>query len=291
MKSIAFTRFHLTVSTGDKTDIRNGEFFMRIALQAHNCGRFISRGHGRHVTRTITSWELIFILRSKLEMFVGSDNFDVPAGDCLLLPPGVRHGGRSGYTSDLSFFWIHFLPADRKSEQYLLKRPRMSRVGNPARLSEYFQQFLSLQEDVPEDRDGLDMLMALILHEAFRKTRENTVQQELPALMQELRKTLSLRFREPLSTSQLARELQCNPDYLGRLHHRYFNESITDTLNRIRITHAAERLRSSAQGIAQIADEVGFNDPAYFRRRFFQCYAMSPRAYRRLKTQEYVNTE
>ena len=264
---------------------------MRIHLKAYNSGRLVSRGHGRHISRTITSWELIFVLKSKLEMFVGTDNFDIPAEYCLLLPPGIRHGGRSGYTSDLSFFWIHFYPANKRSEQYLLKLPRCSKAGNPARLSEYFQQFLSLQEDVPEDHDGLDMLMELILHEAFRKTKENTVQKELPSLMQELKKTLSLRFREPLSTSQLAKELQCNPDYLGRLHRAYFGESITDALNRIRIHHAAELLRTTTLNVAQITDEVGFNDPAYFRRRFFLCYAMSPRAYRRLKTQEYVNTE
>ncbi len=264
---------------------------MRIHLKAHNGGRLVSRGHGRHLSRIIRDWELIFVLKSRLEMFVGTESFDIPAEHCLLLRPGIYHGGRSEYTPELSFFWIHFLPADEQSEQILGSLPRMFHTGNPARLSEYFQQFLSLQEDAPDDEDGRNLLMELILHEAFRKTNENPEPRKLPALMQELRKMLSLRFREPFSTSQLAGELQCNPDYLGRLHRKYFNESITDTLNRIRIIHAAERLRSTTQGIAQIAYEVGFNDPAYFRRRFFQCYAMSPRAYRRLKTQEYVNTE
>ncbi len=264
---------------------------MRIQLKANNAGRLISRGRGKHISRTIMDWELIFVLKSRLEMFVGEENFDVTAEHCLLLPPGIRHGGRSGYTPDLSFFWIHFLPADRKSEQCLKKLPRCFKAMNPARLSEYFQLFLSLQEDSPEDKEGLDMLMQLILHEACRKTAESNMPKELPPLMQQLRKALFLRFREPLSTSLLAEELQCNPDYLGRLHRRCFNESITDALNRIRAHHAAGLLRTSSLNVAQIADEVGFNDPAYFRRRFFRCYAMSPGAYRKLKMQEYVNTE
>ena len=264
---------------------------MRIQLKANNAGRLISRGRGGHISRIIRNWELIFVLKSRLEMFVGGESFDVTAEHCLLLPPGIRHGGRGGYTPDLSFFWIHFLPADRKSEQYLKKMPRRFKAMNPARLSEYFQLFLSLQEDSPEDEEGLDMLVQLILHEACRKTGENSTAKELPPLVQHLRKTLFLRFREPLSTSLLAKELQCNPDYLGRLYRNYFNESITDALNRIRIRHAAELLRTSSLNVAQIADEVGFNDPAYFRRRFFRCYAMSPGAYRKLKMQEFVNTE
>ena len=264
---------------------------MRIALRAHNGGRFLSRGHGKHASRIIRTWELILVLKGNLKMFVGTENFQIPPEHCLLLPPGIRHGGNGLYPPDLSFYWIHFLPADKHSEQILEKLPHMFHTGNPARLSEYFQQFLSLQEDAPDDEDGRNLLMELILHEAFRKANENTEPRKLPALMQELRKILSLRFREPLSTSQLARELQCNPDYLGRLHRAYFSESITDALNRIRIHHAAELLRTTTLNVAQITDEVGFNDPAYFRRRFFLCYAMSPRAYRRLKTQEYVNTE
>ena len=139
---------------------------MRIQLKANNAGRLISRGRGGHISRIIRNWELIFVLKSRLEMFVGGESFDVTAEHCLLLPPGIRHGGRGGYTPDLSFFWIHFLPADRKSEQYLKKLPRRFKAMNPARLSEYFQLFLSLQEDSPEDEEGLDMLVQLILHEA-----------------------------------------------------------------------------------------------------------------------------
>ena len=264
---------------------------MRIALKAENGGRFISRGHGAHPVRVIRNWELIFVLKGRLEMFIGADRCPASPGTCLLLPPGIRHGGIGAYPADLSFFWIHFSPAGEMEEDLLKHLPLRFDAGNPARLADCFRQFLSLQADAVADPDGLDLLAELILHEAFRESGGATLHPELPSLMQELRKILRLRFREPLSTSQIARELQCNPDYLGRVHKCWFSESVTDALNRIRIRHAMELLSSSSLTIAQIADEVGFNDPAYFRRRFFRSCAMTPRAYRKLKIREHVNTE
>ena len=88
---------------------------MNIHCQASNAGRLISRGHGRHVSRVIDSWELILVLKSEMKMFVGREKYTVPAGKCLLLPPGIRHGGLSPYTENLSFFWIHFHPAGKAS--------------------------------------------------------------------------------------------------------------------------------------------------------------------------------
>lgn len=264
---------------------------MQIRLKANNAGRFISQGHGRHISRIIRDWELIFVVKSRLEMLVGNENFYVVSEYCLLLPPAIRHGGRSAYTPDLSFFWIHFIPVDQESEECLKKLPRCFRAMNPARLSEYFQLFLALEEDSPEEQEERNMLVQLILFDACRKSGEPGGVKELPPLVQQLRKNLFLRFREPLSTTSLAKELQCNPDYLGRIYRQYFNESITDSINRIRINHAAALLQNSSLNIAQIAYEVGFNDPSYFRRRFFRCHAMSPGDYRKLKIKEFVNTE
>ena len=59
---------------------------MEYHYNVQNGGRFISRGKGTHAARIIRSWELIFVLKSELCMFVGNDDYTVPAGSCLLLP-------------------------------------------------------------------------------------------------------------------------------------------------------------------------------------------------------------
>ena len=125
---------------------------MNIRCQAVNAGRLISRGHGRHVARVIDSWELIQVLKSEIKMFVGRKKYTVPAGKCLLLPPGIRHGGLSPYTDDLSFFWIHFYTIGKKAEEMLKQQPVCFLPDSPARLSEYFQLFLARQEEVSKDQ-------------------------------------------------------------------------------------------------------------------------------------------
>ena len=77
---------------------------MRIQLKANNAGRLISRGRGGHISRIIRNWELIFVLKSRLEMFVGGESFDVTAEHCLLLPPrNPPRGERRIYAGPLLF--------------------------------------------------------------------------------------------------------------------------------------------------------------------------------------------
>ena len=260
---------------------------------AEHGGRLISCGHGQHNSRIIKSWELIFVLTSELKMFVGEDHFIVSAGECLLLPPGIRHGGLSAYSPSLSFFWIHFYPENRKTQDMLNQQPRLFPTAVPERLTEYFQLYLSLQEEKPKDQIALNLVLSLILHEACGNNHimGRTIGKTLPFLVEKTRNILLLRFREPLSTAQIAAELQCNPDYLGKIYRKYQNETIMDALNRIRLNHAAAMLRDSAMNISQIADETGFHDPGYFRRCFYRRFALSPRAFRHLKRQGHINTE
>ena len=266
---------------------------MKIHCHSSYAGRLISRGHGRHVSRVIDSWELILVLKSEIKMFIGREKYTVPAGKCLLLPPGIRHGGLSPYTENLSFFWIHFYPEGKKAEELLKSHQRCFMPDNPARLGEYFQLYLSRQEEEPEDRAGLDLVLELILHEAFREPSGRTAADMTvrPRLVEQAAGILTLRFREPLSTSQIAKELQCNPDYLGRLYRKHYGETLTEALQRIRLKHAAALLRDTMQTIAQVAYETGFGDPGYFRQCFFRKYAVPPRTYRNLKRQGHINTE
>ena len=266
---------------------------MKPHFEPGSAGRLISRGHGRHSSRVIDSWELILVLESELEMFVGEKEYTVRPGECLLLPPGIRHGGLSPYTPNLSFFWIHLTPRSRSALNRLRAIPRHFPAAFPARLSEYFQLYLSRQNEAPEDRTGLALILALILHEAGRKKIKDSPASDvsLPDLAERAKNILTLRFREPLSTSQIAKELQCNPDYLGRLYRRYRRETLTSALLRIRLAHAEVLLRDTMLTVAEVAYETGFSDPGYFRQCFFRKYAVSPRAYRNLKRRGHINTE
>ena len=99
------------------------------------------------------------------------------------------------------------------------------------------------------------------------------------------RRRLRLDFRSPgCSTSAVAKALRCNPDYLGRVYRAMFGETIMDTIDAMRLSHCEALLRKTTLGIAEIARDAGYSDPAYFRRRFVMRRSMTPKAWRMAHT-------
>ncbi len=87
-------------------------------------------------------------------------------------------------------------------------------------------------------------------------------------------------YARPLSRWEIAEGIGVNEDYLSRVFNQELGLSPWDYLNRYRIAQAKERLRQSHDSINQIAQRVGFPDPAYFSRVFRRLTGTSPRAYR-----------
>jgi len=92
---------------------------------------------------------------------------------------------------------------------------------------------------------------------------------------------LESQFNEPLTIDGLAASCgNINPSYLMRLFNAQIGETIIDCLIKRRLEAAANLLLTSHLSITEIAFHCGFNDSAYFSRRFSRHYHMSPRAFR-----------
>lgn len=88
-------------------------------------------------------------------------------------------------------------------------------------------------------------------------------------------------FREEINLASVADELHVNRSYLGNQYKKETGESIVDAINRRRMEAAAEMLRKNLDmRIFEIAQSVGFEDPAYFSNVFARYMGMSPKAYR-----------
>ena len=94
----------------------------------------------------------------------------------------------------------------------------------------------------------------------------------------------------PISSSGVAKELNCSRDYLGRIFHRALGCTVSQYINRKRCREAAYLLRSGVLSIKEIAFFCGFNDLPHFRRQFFRCYSVTPGEYRRVHRVGSVNT-
>lgn len=249
-----------------------------------NGGKFISRGTGRHITRTIDTMELIYVIGGTLDMFEEEQEFHLQSGDFLYLYPGREHGGLTQYPANLSFFWGHFTG---KSE--VLKRfPQTGHIIHPGRMGNYLSMLLT-EQALDRDPVSCDLLLALLMNETRRTGEDNSVINK--SLANAALRIMKLRFAEHLSTALIAKELNCNADYLGRVFHQQFHCTLTDSLNRIRLTHAASLLASGYSSIKEAAYNSGFSDLAYFRKRFLQEFSMRPSEYRQQRLAAHINTQ
>lgn len=247
-------------------------------------GRFVSRGKGSHIVRRISTHELVFCVKGVLRMFEEERFFELHPGDYYLLKKGRLHGGTEKYPAGLSFFWLHFDCAESLFESV----PQTGHCAREEQLSLYLQSYLTEQSLVSPSSEIQKLLLLLIFRELERAT---VPENQLPNLVLRAEEFVKIHFAEPVTIKDAAIALHCNSEYLGRIFHIHFKETFTARLNRIRIEHAAKLLMESNLSIKEIVTECGFNDPAYFRRIFYNRYASTPGNFRKFHSSGYCNTE
>ncbi len=258
-----------------------------MSVQFLKVGRFYSSGRGgRHVTRVIDSDEIIYVVRGELYMFEGSNHFRIAPGEWLRLHRSVRHGGDAAYCRNLSFFWVHF----HAGEEDLRDLPQHGCAERASGLPEYFQALLREQSRTRGDDAVKELLLQLILRVMARSNNPNPAEEHsaLPAAADRL---IQLHFFEELTPAMIGHALKCNPAYLGRLYHRTRGETLAEAVNRRRVEQAAQLLGEGTMSIKEAAMQSGFNDMAYFRRKFKSFYGMLPGDFRRNSQLGAVNVE
>ena len=85
---------------------------------------------------------------------------------------------------------------------------------------------------------------------------------------------------EEISLTDAAAAAFLSPNYLTHLLKRETGRTFTDLVTERRLDQARELLAGTALRISEVAAQSGFNDEAYFTRRFKQWQGHTPRAYR-----------
>lgn len=92
--------------------------------------------------------------------------------------------------------------------------------------------------------------------------------------------TRQLRQDPTKRISELARMVGLHPSWLGDAYRRAAGEGILDTTARLRVEHAAKRLRETTLPLAEIAIESGFFDQSHMIRTFHRILERLPSAVR-----------
>jgi len=259
-------------------------------VRACNAGLFISTGKGCHPNRVIDSYELIFVRSGVLGIQEEEQAFEVRANEALILWPGRDHWGILDYPPDLSFYWLHFFLDEDWDGMPKLSIPQHVTVTRKDCLVELFRRFLDDQESGCNSPPGCDLLATLMLCEIIKTDSKSAGSGQNAILANHAEVYIRTHFHEQISTSSIAQELGCNPDYLGRIFHRTYYKTITDRIHECRLNRAHQLLLEGTYKVDEVAWLCGYIDVRYFRQRFKQWKGLTPAAYRRLYAQVHVNT-
>lgn len=272
--------------------------FLNVALplsvRCQNAGLCVSRGVGRHPTRTITSYELILVREGVLHIEEEGRRFDVEPGQTLLLWPGRRHGGAAPYPPELSYYWIHFTASDNglPVAERDLQVPQIRTIARPDHLVALYRRFLEDQETGVLTQTVADLMLLLMLCEVVAQPRAEQGSETAAAVLAGRADAyIRTNFHTDLSTAGLADRLGCSADYLGRAYRSVYGVSVVEAIHRRRMHHARLLLMSGDQNVDEVSRACGFADSGYFRRVFKRHEGMTPLRYQRLHARVHVNTE
>ncbi|MBL5885923.1 AraC family transcriptional regulator [Lelliottia aquatilis] len=269
------------------------ELSIALPIKVQNGGLFISRGVGRHPARKLTSWEIIFVEKGTLTIQEENSIFEVRAGESLLLWPNRRHVGTEDFPADLRFYWLHFELETEQLEQAGIAQiglEQYCRVQDASYVVSLFRQFLTEQEKLQRSV-ALELILLLILQQISLSNGSEEHQDEAgTSIAWRAKQIIRTQFHCPLSTSQLAKELHCNADYLGRVFRHTFHLTLTEAIQRQRVRSAEKLLLTDTSSLTEVASRCGFNDVGYFRQIFRKHTGLTPAVWKRRYCKEHINS-
>ncbi|WP_028560237.1 AraC family transcriptional regulator [Paenibacillus pinihumi] len=267
----------------------------------------------RHPNRqNIGVFDLLVVTRGCL--YVGEDgqDYNVSEGHALLLRPDKHHYAFSGCLEKTTHYWVHFnILGDwtaieeetyRQEREYMSPEEEAQRHVpiSPFSATSYtvaLPQFVKLVQ--PQKlTDTIDELIKMdqSIHLSGIRLKQQALFQEVIILLSASLGTgtpspqsvcaeraasyLREHYKESFSAKKLGESINFHPVYIARCMQKVFGCPPAVYQLRIRIEQAKLLLLQTNLTVERIAEEVGFNHPAYFTSSFTKIEGMSPRKYR-----------
>jgi len=274
---------------------------------------YIASGHAefavgdRHLRRrNIRVFDLLAVTHGCLYIGEEGRDYEVSAGNVLILRPDVSHYATEGCRSNTGHYWMHFqttgtwqatnvLPPRSAPESsdvrddsrnfvasaFPLVLPQYTKLAQPGKFWELLDR---INELTPEAHLNSSRLRQQFLFQEVVRHLTVGIEAELStpasACAEQAAAYLRARFREEITARSLGEALNFHPVYVARCMQKEYGLSPMSYLLRYRIEQSKLLLMQTDYSIARIAEEVGFNQTPYFSSCFLKIEGISPRRYR-----------
>ncbi|MCE0764173.1 AraC family transcriptional regulator [Pseudonocardia kujensis] len=257
---------------------------------------------GVHVHRYL---EIVYFRRGAGRHRVGGQDWVIEPGDLFVIPPAQPHDLRQMKESEgwavefslgaltatselrvpLELWWSNpllsaFLGADQQSTSQRIHTPRNRRPVLEQLLTE-LQRELARREVGYRSASTAHLVVLLVTIARLAADLPHRYRREDDPLLAACFESIERQFRGPLSVSGLAEALAVSPGHLTTIVRRRTGRTLLDWITDRRMAEARRLLVTSDLPIEAVARKVGYDDAAYFNRRFRQLHGRPPGAWRR----------
>ncbi|MBO5525344.1 MAG: helix-turn-helix transcriptional regulator [Clostridia bacterium] len=246
------------------------------------CDTLTCQENFRHVDRTTEFNVLIYVTDGAMYVTEDGIDYEISAGEMLLLRSGLRHFGKHETLRGTSWLYVHFhIPLPDCQDDALALPKKLCGLKGSVHEDKLFQlnDLFHSSEPLKEFRVNL-MLCELFVNLCSETARRERASDQICAYLNtQTDKNFSKRLVEKnffLSYSHMAAEFRKEQGMsMGEYH------------NSVRMKEACRLLRSTLTSVGEIAEQLGFSDVLYFSKKFHAFVGISPTEYRKQSHREY----
>lgn len=219
------------------------------------------------IKQTIDFHDLTFVLEGKSYYYVNGEMHTVEAGDLLYIPEGSLREAHTCKESPMhsyafNFHWM-------SDEKLRLPFDTVTKFPLTAELLNYIKEFnhvwMSKQPGYAMQARGL---FQLILHRLLTIASHQSPQTLSDSRITKVKNYIVDHYSEEIDIAHLARLVNLNPVYLGKLFKLNTNRTFKEFLNDVRVNNAEMMLSAGGFTVSEVADRCGFKDISYFSNVF-----------------------
>ncbi|MEX0655383.1 MAG: AraC family transcriptional regulator [Phycisphaeraceae bacterium] len=232
---------------------------------------------------------LIWAVQGEVTGAVGGRRFHAPAGSVLTFEPGVKQLYAAPAAGRWEWLWMHFAGEVAGPMVGALRRfgRPAARLGWHEPVRERFHELnvaagaagVSPRGSAAAHLDATGhSLLALILRRLDLDARVGSPRPGLDASA--VQRQIHDHLAEPVTLEQLAAWAHLSPPHFSRLFKAAFGVPPMRYVIERRIDRACMLLTHTSLKLAEVARQVGYDDPYYFSRLFRKVRGMPPSAWR-----------
>lgn len=225
---------------------------------------------------------LVLVTEGEATFETTANRFVLGKGDLLFLPQGIERHAYNAESGAHEMFVAHFRYAGTGDGLPLLTghEPLKVRPMNEDylryRFSALNQYWLRNSAHAATlCHSALLELLALLSEEAVHGEARSSAS----GIIYKLEEYVLGHYRQPITNQELADYVGKTPNYVSSLYKKTTGRTLTDYMQRIRVSAACDLLTTSEMNIGEISDYLGFCEQSYFYKVFKRVTGSLPSEY------------